>query len=126
MDATGGVAHPRSNVFSDVENMLCVLGLWLMVKGLVSGSVWVLFLTFSYTNMQNDFCKMPNPAFADSKITHRTGSFAGNSRLGAHHSLRMSPFIFPWPETDLAKFYLPPVPVFVLPGSVSDRVPPSD
>lgn len=35
-------------------------------------------------------------------------------------------FSFPWPAIDLADFYVPPVPVFVLPGSVSDGVPPSD
>lgn len=76
------------------------------------------FFTFAYTNMQNDLYEMPNSPFTDSKTLFK------NSRKVISDT--QIPFIFPWPVLDLVKFYVPPVPVFVLPGSVSDGVPPSD
>lgn len=48
------------------------------------------------------------------------------SLLSAHHSFQKRILYSTWPAPELAAFYVPPVPVFVQPGSVSDRVPPSD
>jgi len=43
--------------------------------------------------------------------------------LKGHLELKLS---LHWPAKDPVEFYVPLVPVFVLPGSVSDGVPPSD
>lgn len=42
------------------------------------------------------------------------------------HTLTSNNLFSLWPALEVAEFYVPPVPVFVLPGSVFDGVPPSD
>lgn len=74
---------------------------------------------FSFTQSKH-FVK-----FVYSKLKHEP---SWNRGVYIEHTLTSKTQLFfsPWSALEVAEFYVPPVPVFVLPGSVFDGVPPSD